>query len=216
MVRQLGNQYISTLGEEIANSVSHGVMTVLALAAVPFVAVWGFTQYGMVEAVSLSIYATCLFLMFAVSTLYHSLNEGKAKDIFHLLDHIFIYVLIAGSYTPASLSIIGGWKGITLVSIQWAIVLFGILYKTLVKNQSQKVSLAIYLAMGWSIVFFGKDVYTNATMPFIIWIALGGVLYTIGAIIYGKKGFKFHHLVWHIFINLAAACQFIGFVFCLK
>ena len=88
MVRQLGNQYVSTLGEEIANLISHGVMTVLALAAVPFVAVWGFTQYGMVEAVSLSIYATCLFLMFAVSTLYHSLNEGKAKDIFHLLDRL--------------------------------------------------------------------------------------------------------------------------------
>ena len=216
MVRQLGNQYVSTFGEEIANSISHGVMTVLALAAVPFVAVWGFTQYGMVEAVSLSIYATCLFLMFAVSTLYHSLNAGKAKDIFHLLDHIFIYVLIAGCYTPASLSIIGGVKGIVLVSIQWAIVLFGILYKTLVKNQSQKVSLAIYLAMGWSIIFFVKDLYTNASTAFIVWIALGGVMYTIGAIIYGKKGFKFHHFVWHLFINLAAICQFIGFVFCLK
>lgn len=214
IARKLGNAYISTIHEEIANSISHGVMMILALFAIPFAAIWSYSKYGTAAAVSVSIYAIAIFLMFTVSTLYHSMKaETKTKEVFHLLDHIFIYVTIAACYTPPSLTLIGGWEGITIVSIQWSVVLFGILYKTLAKEQNQKISLIIYIAMGWMIVFFGHTIYVNSSATFMIWLAAGGVLYTIGAIIYGKKGFKYYHLVWHLFINLAAICHFISFVF---
>ncbi|MCQ2198645.1 MAG: hemolysin III family protein [Paludibacteraceae bacterium] len=214
IARNLGNDYVSTIHEEIANTISHGVMMVIALFAVPFAAIWSYAQYNTLTAVSVSIYAIALFLMFTVSTLYHSMTANtKHKEVFHLLDHIFIFVTIAACYTPPALNLIGGWQGIAIVCIQWSIVLFGILYKSLVKNQNQKVSLITYIAMGWMIVIFGPKIYQNASTTFLIWLIAGGLLYTIGAIIYGKKGFKYHHLVWHLFINLAAICHFISFVF---
>lgn len=103
----------------------------------------------------MSIFVISIFLMFLASTLYHSMNPAsKHKAVFHILDHIFIYVAIAGSYTPIALSVIGGWQGIFITILQWAMVLFGIFYKSLSRNSIPAISLTIYLVMGWTIVFF--------------------------------------------------------------
>lgn len=208
--------YLPTLGEEIANSVSHGVMALLALLALPFAAVWAYVHDpdGVVAAVSVSIFVVSIFLMFLASTLYHSMNPAsRHKEVFHILDHIFIYVAIAGSYTPIALSVIGGWQGIFITVLQWAMVLFGVFYKSLSRRSIPAVSLTIYLVMGWTIVFFLPLFVRHAT-PALLWlIAAGGVLYTAGAWVYARKGFRYHHLVWHLLINLAVVCHFIGIVF---
>ncbi len=208
--------YLPTLGEEIANSVSHGVMALLALLALPFAAVWAYVHDpdGVVAAVSVSIFVVSIFLMFLASTLYHSMNPAsRHKEVFHILDHIFIYVAIAGSYTPIALSVIGGWQGIFITALQWAMVLFGVFYKSLSRRSIPAVSLTIYLVMGWTIVFFLPLFIRHAT-PALLWlIAAGGVLYTAGAWVYARKGFRYHHLVWHLLINLAVVCHFIGIVF---
>ncbi len=208
--------YLPTLGEEIANSVSHGVMALLALLALPFAAVWAYVHDpdGVVAAVSVSIFVVSIFLMFLASTLYHSMNPAsRHKEVFHILDHIFIYVAIAGSYTPIALSVIGGWQGIFITVLQWAMVLFGVFYKSLSRRSIPAVSLTIYLVMGWTIVFFLPLFIRHAT-PALLWlIAAGGVLYTAGAWVYARKGFRYHHLVWHLLINLAVVCHFIGIVF---
>ena len=126
--------YIPTFGEEVANSVSHGVMTVLMLFALPFSAVWAYLHnpsFPALASAGVSVFVISIFLMFLCSTLYHSMQpESKHKAVFHILDHIMIYFAIAGSYTPVALCVIGGWQGVLIVAIQWIMVLFGIFYKS--------------------------------------------------------------------------------------
>lgn len=208
--------YVPTFGEEIANTVSHGVMALVSLAALPFAAVWAYVHdaQGVLAAVSGSVFVISIFLMFLASTLYHSMDpSSRHKEVFHILDHIFIYVAIAGSYTPIALSVIGGWQGVVIAVVQWAMVLFGIFYKSLSRRSIPAVSLTIYLVMGWTILFFLPLFIRRASVPLLWLIAAGGVLYTVGAWFYARKGFRYHHLVWHLLINLAVACHFVGIVF---
>lgn len=206
--------YIPTFGEEVGNSVSHGVMLAAALAAIPFAAVWAYARGGVVDAFGVSVFVISLFLMFTASTLYHSMQpDSRHKAVFHILDHIFIYVAIAGSYTPVALSVIGGWQGIAITVVQWAMVLFGIFYKSLSHRSIPAVSLTIYFVMGWMVVFSLSKFVRNASWQLLALIVAGGILYSIGAVFYAKKGFKYHHLVWHLFIDLAAICHFVGIVF---
>ena len=208
--------YVPTVGEEIGNAVSHGVMSLLALLALPFAAVWAYVHDpdAILASASVSVFVISIFLMFLASTLYHSMNpQSEHKAVFHILDHIFIYVAIAGSYTPIALVVIGGWQGIFITVLQWAMVLFGIFYKSLSRKSIPAISLTIYLVMGWTIVFFLPLFVRRASVPLLVLIALGGLLYTLGAYFYAKKGFRYHHMVWHLLINLAVAAHFVGIVF---
>ena len=208
--------YVPTVGEEIGNAVSHGVMSLLALVALPFAAVWAYAHDpdGVLASASVSVFVISIFLMFLASTLYHSMNpQSKHKEVFHILDHIFIYVAIAGSYTPVALMVIGGWQGVFITILQWAMVIFGIFYKSLSRKSIPAISLTIYLVMGWTIVFFLPLFVRRASVPLLVMIALGGLLYTLGAYFYAKKGFRYHHMGWHLLINLAVAAHFVGIVF---
>lgn len=212
--------YIPTIGEEIANTVSHGVMALLALCALPLSTLWSYTHNDSIpitSAVGVSIFMVSIFMMFLASTLYHAMRpNSRHKEIFHILDHIFIYVAIAGSYTPIALSVIGGWQGIVIVALQWSMVIFGIFYKSLSKRSIPAISLTIYLIMGWTVIFFFPLFISNASIPLLVLIATGGVFYTLGAWFYAKKGFKYHHLVWHLMINAAVGCHFTAITFFLS
>ncbi|MFR9671269.1 MAG: hemolysin III family protein, partial [Rikenellaceae bacterium] len=165
-------------------------------------------------SVGVSTFAISIFLMFLFSTLYHSMSPtSKHKEIFHILDHIFIYVAIAGSYTPIALSVIGGWQGWLIVALQWLMVIFGVFYKSLSRRSIPALSLTIYLVMGWTLVLFFPLFLAHASTPLLIFIGIGGLFYTVGAYFYAKKGFLHHHLVWHLFINLAVISHFIAIVF---
>ena len=208
--------YVPTVGEEVANAVSHGVMSLLTLLVLPFAAVWAYVHDsdGVLASASVSVFVISIFLMFLASTLYHSMNPlSKHKAVFHILDHIFIYVAIAGSYTPIALVVIGGWQGVFITVLQWAMVLFGVFYKSLSRKSIPAISLTIYLVMGWTIVFFLPLFVRRASVPLLVLIALCGLLYTLGAYFYAKKGFRYHHMVWHLLINLAVAAHFVGIVF---
>ena len=212
--------YIPTFGEEVANSVSHGVMTVLMLVALPFSAVWAYlhnTSHPALASAGVAVFGISIFLMFLCSTLYHSMApESKHKAVFHILDHIMIYLAIAGSYTPVALCVIGGWQGVLIVVIQWVMVLSGIFYKSLSKRSIPSISLTIYLIMGWMIVIFFPLFWKQASTPLLALIGAGGIFYTLGAFFYAKKRFRYHHLVWHLLINLAVICHFVGIVFFLN
>lgn len=208
--------YVPTCGEELANTLSHAGMALLALAALPFAAVWAYVHDAQpfVAAASVSIFVVSIFLMLLTSTLYHAMPpQSKPKAVFRLLDHIFIYVAIAGSYTPIALTVIGGWQGVAITVLQWSMVLFGIFYKSCARRSIPAVSLTIYLVMGWTLVFFLPLFLRHASTPLVVWIALGGVFYTLGAWVYARKGFRYHHLVWHLLIDLAVVSHFIGIVF---
>ena len=203
-----------SFGEEVGNSVSHGVMSVLTICALPFAAIRGYIAEGVVGAFCASVFVISLLCMFLGSTLYHAMaHETRHKAVFHILDHIFIYVAIAGTYTPIAVSVIGGWQGWLIVALQWAMVIFGVFYKSLSRRSIPAVSLTIYLIMGWTVVFFFPLFWNNASTPLLVLIGAGGIFYTIGAAIYAKKGFKYHHLVWHLLINLAMLCHWVGIVF---
>ena len=212
--------YIPTFGEEVANTVSHGIMTVLMLLALPFSAVWAYLHNlanPTLASAGVSVFVVSIFLMFLCSTLYHSMQpDSKHKAVFHILDHIMIYFAIAGSYTPVALCVIGGWQGVLIVIIQWLMVLFGIFYKSLSKRSIPSISLSIYLIMGWMIVIFFPLFWNSASTPLLALIGAGGIFYTLGAIFYAKKGFRYHHLVWHLLINIAVVCHFVGIVFFLN
>ncbi len=208
--------YVPTTGEEIANAVSHGAMSFVTLLALPFAAVWAYLHDvdGVLASVSVSVFVVSIFLMFLASTLYHSMNpHSRHKEVFHILDHIFIYVAIAGSYTPIALSVIGGWQGVVITVVQWAMVIFGIFYKSLSRKSIPAISLTIYLVMGWTILFFLPVFLRQASAPLAALIAIGGLFYTLGAWFYARKGFRYHHMVWHLLINLAVVAHFIGIIF---
>ena len=217
IMKKIKLPYTPSFGEEVANTISHGVMAIIALILLPFAAVWSYTHAignNIESAIGVSIFVISIFLMLLCSTLYHSMDHNsKHKQIFHILDHIFIYVAIAGSYTPVALSVIGGWQGWLIFVLQWVMVIFGVFYKSLSRRSIPAVSLTIYLVMGWTVVFFFPLFLRHASWTFISLIALGGVFYTIGAIFYAKKAFRHHHLVWHLLINLAAASHFTAIVF---
>ena len=192
-------------------------MAAIMLLALPFTAVWTYTQHGVLASATTSVYVIAIFLMFLSSTIYHAMSHNtQHKHVGNIIDHSMIFVAIAGTYTPIAIVTIGGWQGIVIVSVQWTLTILGIIYKSIAINKYKRLSQIIYLLMGWLILMFIKPFSENASGQMTFFIILGCVLYTIGALFFIKKGwFKYHHLVWHIFINLATAAHFIAVIFCL-
>ena len=206
--------YIPTFGEELANATTHGPMAALALLALPFSSVWAYVRGGVVASTGVSIFVISLFLMFLCSMLYHVMTKDtRHKEILHVLDHIFIYVAIAGSYTPIALSVIGGWQGTLILVLQWCMVIFGIFYKSLSRHSIPKVSLTIYLVMGWTMILFFPMILAKANPALLLLIIAGGIFYSLGSVFYAMKSFKYHHMVWHLMINMGASAHFVGIVF---
>lgn len=204
-----------SFGEEVANAITHGVASLLVLFSIPCVSIVAYTKGDSIyDVVGVTIFCVSIFLMFLMSTFYHIMEyETIHKRIMRIFDHIFIYVAIAGTYTPIAISVIGGWQAVVILCIQWAMVLFGILYKSISKNSMPKFSLFIYLVMGWTLIIFMPLFFEKAN-PLLFWLILaGGALYSIGAAIYARKGFKYHHMVWHLFVFLGALTHYIGICF---
>jgi len=202
-----------TIGEEVGNAVSHGVMALSALGGIAPTAIFAYNhpRGGALAATSVTIFMCSLFLMFLSSALYHSMSaDSRQRQVMQILDHIFIYVAIAGTYTPIALTVIGGWPGILVASLQWAMVIFGILYKSIARRKIPKVSLTIYLVMGWSVVFVAPLFIRNAHIGLQLLLLAGGVFYSAGTYFYAKKDKSFFHMIWHFFVSLGAVCHFLG------
>jgi hemolysin III len=200
-----------SLGEEIGNSITHGVMALGMLFLLPFVAVMGDQRGGWRFSVSLSIFIISLLLMFLSSSLYHAMPaDSQHKKVMRVLDHIFIYVAIAGSYTPVALALIRGWQGTLILVVQWVMVIFGVLYKSLLRQSIPKASVIIYLSMGWVAVLFLPTLLNVANPYFLVFIVLGGLLYSIGAWFYRQKQRPYFHFIWHLFVNFASLSHLIA------
>lgn len=203
-----------SFGEEVANAISHGVMAILTLFCLPAFAVYSYAIDGVLRAVGTSIYLISMFFMFLISTIYHSMPYGSSqKYVFRKLDHIAILFAIAGSYTPVCLSIIRGPIGIIILIIEWTMVLAGVLLKAIAKKSYPKLSVTIYMIMGWCAVLFLPTLLARASVPFLVFIVLGGVMYTIGVIFYAQPKHAYFHFIWHLFINLASIFHFIALIF---
>lgn len=208
-----------SFGEEVGNTITHGVMALIVLGFMPYAIINAFQKGGenaILDTVGTSIFLICILIMFATSATYHSSKHKTLhKVVYNKLDHIAIFFAIAGTYTPIALSVIGGRKGITLVAIQWAMVLAGIFVKTLLWKKSRLLSVPVYLIMGWSVVFFFGDLKSSASSHLLWYVMSGGISYSLGCIFYALK-FKFSHMIFHFFINAGAALHFVGIVFYLR
>lgn len=195
--------------DETLNALTHGIGFILAIIA--FIALANKAQEPL-ELASYIIYGSSMALMFLGSTLYHSLKSTKASKVFHIIDHSGIYLLIAGTYTPFCFAI-GGWLGLTVCIIEWTMAIIGILGKATLNKLILKYSTWIYIIMGWFAVLTIVPVYQAIGAGGTVWLGVGGILYTVGAVIYSvgkKKNLAHAHVVWHIFVVLAAAAMFIS------
>lgn len=209
-----GNLIKLSFGEEVGNSVSHGIFALIMLFLIPVISVYGYLKKGFMLSLGYSIFGICMFLMFLMSTLYHTMRfNTKHKQIFRILDHCAIYFAIAGTFTPVCLNVITGHLGIIILILQWIAVIFGVLFKSISKKKTPKASVLIYLLMGWSSLLLIPNLIKNANQYLIIMIALGGIMYSIGVVFYSQKRQPWFHFIWHLFIIVASIFHFIGIIF---
>lgn len=210
----LKNMLPLSFGEEVANSITHGIATLIFIFLLPFSAIYMYQQGGAVHAFGGSVFIISIIFMLLSSTIYHAMAPGSThKYVTRVLDHSFIYIAIAGTFTPIAISMIGGAFGWIVLIIQWGTAILGVLYKTLSKNQSSKVSMFVYMIMGWMAAVIMPFIYESLTFEFVFFIILGGVMYTVGAWFYAQKDKKYFHMIWHVFIIFGSASHYIAIVF---
>lgn len=189
-----------SLGEEIANAISHGVGALLSIAGTVIAIVYACFVSDAIGIVSASLYGFSLILLYAVSTIYHSLANNRAKKVFQILDHCSIFILILGTDIPVYLSLIRGALGWTLFGIATAITAIGISLNGVNLNRWKKISMVLYVLMGWLVLIAIWQIIQLAPLKGMVFLVSGGLLYTIGIIFYKLKNIKFMHSVWHLFV----------------
>jgi hemolysin III len=204
----------STVGEEIANSITHGVGAILSLLGTAWLLYRAVRGEGTgLHIASFAIYGTSLFLLHLSSTLYHALRHPGAKKVFWIFDHCSIYLLIAGTYTPFLLLSLWGRWGATLLATIWGLAIVGIVFKSLFIGRLRKTSLALYIVMGWLIVVAARELWLKVPHEALLYVAVGGLLYTVGTIFYGWKRLPYGHMIWHLFVLGGSACHYLAILF---
>ncbi|MCF7886002.1 MAG: hemolysin III family protein [Candidatus Marinimicrobia bacterium] len=201
------------LKEEIANSITHGIGATLAVAALVILVVFASIQGNPWKIVSFSIYGASLLTLYLASTFYHAFQRPRLKRIFRIVDHASIYILIAGTYTPFTLVTIRGAWGWSIFGIIWGLAIFGIAFKTMFIHKFKIISTLIYILMGWFIVIAMHEVVANLDIMGLIWLILGGVLYTGGVYFFANDSIRFNHAIWHLFVLAGSICHFFAILF---
>jgi hemolysin III len=197
-----------TLGEEIANSITHGIGAGLSIAGLTVLVVLAALQGDVWRVVSFSIYGSTLVLLYLASTLYHSFQSPRVKRVFQIFDHSAIYLLIAGTYTPFLLVSLRGPWGWSLFAVVWGIALLGIAFKALFIHRFHVVSTLGYILMGWLGVVAIRQMLEAVPPAGLIWLAAGGVLYTIGVIFLAIRRIPYNHTIWHFFVLGGSLCHY--------
>lgn len=205
--------YIYSKSEERINALTHGIGVLLSIAALVILITFATLKGNAWHVVGVSIYGSTMLIMYLSSTIVHSLPEGKAKDIFLFIDHSAIYLFIAGTYTPILLVLLRGPIGWTLFGVVWGVAILGIIFKIFFVKRFVIVSTLLYIFLGWFIIIAWKPLSNEMDLMGLIYLIIGGLLYSIGSIFYMWRGFKYHHAVWHIFVILGSAFHFFSILF---
>jgi hemolysin III len=203
---------INTINE-IANSVTHGIGALLAVAGLVLLVVFAAAYGNTWHVVSFSIYGSTLVLLYLASTLYHSAQNPKIKQTLRIIDHAAIYLLIAGTYTPFMLVTLQGVRGWVMFGVIWGLAVVGILYKVFFINRHVVISTIFYLLMGWMIVFSISDLFRALPLGGIIFLGAGGLSYTLGIIFYAGRERLLMHAIWHLFVLGGSICHFFAILF---
>lgn len=204
---------IYSLGEEIVNSVTHGIGAVLSVAGMTVLLVLSVLFGSVAHIVSFSIYGASLVIMYVASTLYHSFQHPRVKRVFKIIDHSAIFVLIAGTYTPFLLVGIPGVWGWTLLAVVWTIALLGVTFKALFIGRFEFLSVMTYILMGWLAVVATRELIAHIPVGGLIWLTVGGVIYTLGVIFYALWKIPYTHAIWHLFVLAGSACHYFAVLF---
>jgi len=202
-----------SLGEEIANSITHGIGAALSIAAFVILVVFAGQQGDVWRIVSFSIYGATLFFLYLASTLYHSFTHEKVKHFFRLMDHSCIFLLIAGTYTPPLLVAMRGTWGWTLFSLIWGLAVFGLIFETLTIGKFKIISVIIYITMGWLAVFALNPMLKALPPGMFKWFLIGGLFYTVGIVFYAWEKISYNHAIWHLFVLAGSITHFFGILF---
>lgn len=201
---------VNPLSVEMANAITHGFGILFGIASLPVVAAISTKVDKPSAIVAAAIYAFSFIMLFTFSTLYHATVQPEVKRVLKVLDHISIYFLIAGTYTPFLLIYMLNSFGITLLSVLWGLSLFGIVFKVLSAGRLRYISTLIYIAMGWILLVGGKVFFNTLSTPVIVMVVVGGGIYTLGTLFYLNKKWVWHHVVWHLFVLSAAVCHYVA------
>ncbi len=202
--------------KEIANSLTHGLGLLFGIVAIPILIAIAATTGNTKGIVGASIYGFSFLMVFGFSTLYHSIPHPTVKKVLRVMDHISIYFLIAGSYTPFILAYMYNSLGFTLLSVLWGLTFVGIFFKIFFTGKFKLLSTIIYLIMGWLLVVAIKPFIATVPLTTFILITIGGILYTLGVVFFLWKKMTYHHAIWHVFVLGAAICHFVAVMHSVK
>jgi hemolysin III len=196
--------------EEIANAITHGIGTALSLAALAVLVTLSSIDGTAIHVVGFTIFGATMVILYLASTLYHSIRHHSTKFLFRKFDHMSIFLLIAGTYTPFCLIALPGWVGWTVLSIVWFCAFIGIFLKVFFTGHQENVSTFLYVIMGWLILPAIKPLYDSVSLQTFIFLMAGGFFYTAGTFFFMKDHRKYFHSVWHIFVLAGSLFHFLS------
>lgn len=203
-----------TVGEEIANAVTHGVAALLSIAGLAVLVAFAVLYSGSPKVVAaVSIFGASMVFLYTASTLYHSIPNPRAKKVLQYLDHSMIYVLIAGSYTPFCLITLQGYTGIALLCAVWLIAIAGISLQAVLLHKADWINCLLYLSMGWLAVFVIDPLVSTLDSTGLALLVAGGLAYTVGVVFYIFERIPFSHAIWHTFVFSGTTLQFFSVLF---
>ena len=202
-----------TLGEEIANAVTHGIGAALSIAGLVVMVVLAAINGTAWSVVGVSIYGAALILLYLSSTLYHGIPHRRTKRVFRVLDHSTIYLLIAGTYTPIALAGLSGGPDWLLLALIWSLALFGIVMQIIRPGRFAGLRIGLYVAMGWLVVAWARPLIESFGWDGTFLLLAGGIAYTAGIGFYGWGRLRFNHAIWHLFVLAGSTAHFLAIVF---
>ena len=199
-----------TRGEDLANTLSHGIGLLLALVALPFLVMDALVADGALPVVGASVFGVTMVLAYLTSTLYHAFPQADRNGLLRRLDHCAIYLLIAGTYTPVLLGVLRGNTGWIMLAVIWTLAVAGVVFKLLAGARFRKVSVALYVAMGWAALAVIQPLWTHMAPGGLAWMFGGGIAYTLGVVFYLlHERMRYSHLVWHLCVLGGTSCHFV-------
>ena len=208
-VNKAASEASYSLGEEIANAVTHGIAALLSIAGLAVMVAFAAARHCSAEVIAaVSVFGASMIFLYTASTLYHSIPNRKAKHVFQILDHSMIYVLIAGSYTPFCLITLKGVTGICLCVAVWLIAILGVSLQHLLLKKSDWVNCVLYLVMGWLVIVVIDPLLESLSTGGLWLLVAGGVVYSVGVLFYVWEKLPYSHAIWHVFVFAGTVLQF--------
>jgi len=199
-----------TLGEEVANSITHGLGLAAGIAGASILLFVVAQHHNPVWFWADAVYAASLVTVYAASTLYHAITDRRLKRYFRLMDRAAIYVMIAGTYTPFAVLNLGRAEGLPFIVLAWALAVAGVIFTALMRQRMSRITTVLYLAMGWMGLLVAKPAFHHLNAWGLIWILGGGICYTIGALFYSWERLRYGHAIWHLFVLAGSICHYIA------